>query len=336
MAENDENKVARSAQEEEMEKLGLTPESKRNNKGGEEDSDSDEDEDEDTEDQEDEEESEDEEEDSEEEDESENEDEEDEEEEDDQSHKKKGTSEFFGNKESTKIFNAMRSDLRKANEKIQTLLEKKTPEAEKKAENVPEDFIKRVEAISKEVGIENPEGLKKIMALVDEVMKGTEKNFEKKLADLEEKYGKMVKETPVKDDFETEWETFTENIAEEYPDATKEELKAAQKLMNELSHTPGVGGKPYKDAEGRELLDPYELDYVYFKNQGKFKEIFSGKKVKGLESNRSQGINRKGEQEENKPLRANASAKEIRDYEKRSSKVMEGMDSMSAPVDDTI
>ena len=99
-----------------------------------------------------------------------------------------------------------------------------------------------------------------------------------------------------------------------------------------------IGGKVYKDADGRKLLDPYELDYIYFKNRDQFKEIVTGKKSRGMESGRTQGIgkNSREDDKENKPLRKGASAKEIQEYEKRSNRLLESMDSMSAPIDDKI
>lgn len=338
--ENSENKGARSAQEAEMKKLGITPHSERKGEKSEKDSELEDEEveeleDEDTEDQDDEEEdsedeSEEDEEDSEDEEESEEEseneeDEDEEDEEESQSHKKKGVS--------FKQFNALRSDLRKANKQIADLVEK----GSKKTEDVPDDFQKRVDDLAKEIGVENPDGLKKIMALVEDVIKGTKTDFDKKLTDLEEKYGKIIKATPVQDEFGKEWKSFEKSFSKEYPNATDEEVEAAQKLMNRLSHTPGIGGKAYKDADGRELLDPYELDYIYFKNKDQFAELVTGKKVRGLESSRTQGI-KKGQEgkEENKPLRKGASVKEIQEYEKRSARAIEGIDNLSEPVDDTI
>lgn len=324
-----ENKAARSSQEEQMKKLGLQPHSERIEGT---DSESDEDEDEDTEDQEEEEESEDEEEDSsEDEDETEedsddDEDEEDEdEEEESQSPKKKGIS--------YKQFNELRSDLRKANKKIADLIENDS----KKVETVPDDFQTRIDTLAKEIGVENPEGLKKIMSLVQEVIKGTETNFEKKLADIEEKYGKIIKNTPVEDHYSKEWREFSKSsFSKEFPNATSDELEAAQELMNRLSHTPGIGGKVYEDANGRKLLDPYELDYIYFKNKEQFQTLLTGKKSRGMEKSRTQGIEKNKGGEENKPLRKGASIAEIRDYDKRSARAMEGMDNLSTPVDDSI
>lgn len=328
----DENTKARETQEEEMKKLGITPHSERIAGKGEKDSDSDEDEDEDDEemdDQEDEEEdeSEDEEEDSAEDDEDEDDsdEEDDDEEEDGQSHKKKGIS--------YKQFNELRSDLRKANKTIAKLAENNS----KKVEDVPDDFTTRIDVLAKEIGVENPDGLKKIMALVQDVIKGTETNFEKKLADIEEKYGKLIKETPVSDNYNKEWKDFQKSsFSKDFPNATADQVDEAQELMNKLSHTPNVGGKEYTDPTGRKLLDPYELDYIYFKNKDKFQALLTGKKSKGMEKGRTQGIDKNSKGDENKPLRKNASVADIREYEKRSAQAMESMDNLSTPVDDTI
>lgn len=330
--ENNENKTAREAQEKEMEKLGITPASKREKNEGEESDDELESEDVEEEDTEEEDEEESDEEDSEEEeddseDEEDNEDDEEEEtEEEDQSHKKKGIS--------FKQFNKLRSDLRTANAEIAKL-----KEGEK--EEVPEDFSQRIEEISKEIGVENPEGLKKIMAFVQEVVENNSKKskaeMEKKLTELEDKYGKIAENAPIQDEFGKEWKTFNKGtFAKDFPNATDEELEAAQELMNKMSHTPNVGGKVY-EQDGKKLLDPYPLDYIYFKNKDKFAELVTGKKSRGLESGRTQGISKdKGSKEENKPLRKGASVKEIQEYEKRSGRAMEGLDSLSEPVDDTI
>lgn len=333
MPESNENKSAREAQEAEMKKIGIKPASQRGGQG----EDSESDEDEELEDDEVEDESDDEEEDSEDdeqeedEDDSENEDDEDDEDEEDeeddesQSHKKKGIP--------YKLHNEVRAELRAANQKIQELLDKDS----KKVEDVPDDFSKRVDELAKEIGVENPDGLKKIMALVEQIVKGKSSDTEKKLADLEEKYGKIIKSAPIEDHFDKEWKTFSKSFSKEFPDASDEEIEAAQELMNELSHTPNIGGKVYKDADGRKLLDPYELDYIFFKNKDKFSEITSGKKIRGMERNRSQGIDkRKEDKDDSKPLRKGASAKEIEAYSKRSGKIMEGMDNLSEPVDDTI
>jgi hypothetical protein len=160
--------------------------------------------------------------------------------------------------------------------------------------------------------------------------------LEKKLSDLEEKYGKMAEKAPIEDGFDKEWKPFQKSLQKEFPNATPDELEEAENLMNELSHTKGVGGKVYKDENGRELLNPYELDYIYFKNKDKFSELMTGKKVKGMERSRNKQKERETEQGEKKNLPKGASAKDIREYEKRSAQAMEGMDNLSEPVDDTI
>jgi hypothetical protein len=321
----DENETARAQQEAEMKKHGITPASERQKAGKDSDDDEDVDDDENAEDTESEEEDSADEEEEEETDDDE-EDEEDEEEEEGQSHKKKGIP--------YKIYNEMRSELREANRKIGELMKKD----DKKVEDVPEDFSKRVEAVAKEIGVGDATGLKKIMALVDEVMKGKASNLEKKLADLEEKYGKIISSAPIEDGFESEWKTFQKSVfSKEFPDATDEELEAAQGLMNELSHSKKTGGIAYRDDEGRELLNPYPLDYILFKNKSKFTEIMGGKKSHGMEDGRSQNIRTGREtKNENKPLPKNVSPKEIQEYAKRSSRLMGSLDSLGTPIDDSI
>jgi hypothetical protein len=316
------NEAARAAQRAELEKLGIKPAPEVKEDGEDSELDEEETDEEET--------SEDEEEDSEKDDEKEEEsedeeDEEDEEEEEGQSHKKKGVP--------YRVYNDLRSELRE--------LRKEMKEGKDKGEEkapVTDDFMKRTEDLAKEIGVENPEGLKKIMSLVQEVVKGSRTDLEKKLSDLEEKYSEVTKDAPIKDNFETEWTTFAKtDFKKDFPNATAEELEQAEKLMNTLSHTPQIGGKVYKDDKGRDLIDPYELDYIYFKNREKFQEIVSGKRSRGMEDSRTQGIkNNRENKDENKPLAKNASVESIRDYEKRSARAMEGMDNLSEPIDDTI
>lgn len=323
------------AQEDEMRALGLKPHSEKE-KGGkksdledddsedmgdldEEETEDEEDEDEDTE-------EESEEDDDSEEDEEDSDEEDEEEDSEDKKSYKKGVP--------FKKFNELRSELRTANKKI---AEMATKNAELEAK-LPDDFEQRVDALAKEIGVEDPEGLKKITSLMKEVMKGQTAGLEKKLSDLEEKFSEVKKNEPVKDEFSSEWETFEEDLQKDFPNATPAQLKEAQKLMNTLSHTKGIGGKAYKDDDGRELLDPFPLDYILFKNKDKFDEILGGRKSKGLENNRSQGLKHsKDDDGEFKQLPKNASAAEIIAYEKRSSRaIADGTDNLRAPVDNTI
>jgi len=328
MSENDENKSARATQEEEMKKLGITPHSERvKGKDSELDSEEEDIDEEEVDEEPDEEEDEDSEDEEEDEEKDEDEDEEEEEDEEEgQSHKKKGIS--------FKQFNQLRSDLREANRKLEEI----TKSGGKKADEIPDDFAKRTEALAKEIGVENPEGLKKIMALMKEVSDGKTKGLEEKLAKLEEKLSEKEENAPIKDDFQTEWKPVDKSLRKEFPDASDEEITEARKLMYRLSHTPNIGGKVMTDkTTGKEILDPYPLDFILYKNRSRFENIFGGEKTKGMETSRTQGRgNKKEEENENKPLKKNASVKDIREYEKRAARAMEGMDNLSEPVDDRI
>ena len=333
MSDNDENKSARATQEEEMKKLGITPHSERVSKGKGSDS---EDEDEDIEEEKEEEDNDDESEDEEdedsedeEEDEDKDEDEEDEEEEDEdeesQSHKKKGIP--------YKAFNELKRELRSVKKQL-------AEKGKSAGEEVSDDFDKRVDELAKEMQLDEngKEGIKKLTNLMKDVIKGTSSKYEEKLANLEKEFGKLQKDTPIKDDFEKEWKTFEkQDLRKQFPDASPEELEEAQKLMHKLSHTKGIGGKAYVDENGREMLDPYELEYVFFKNKSKFEEIMTGKKVKGMETSRTrQNLGREQKENSSKSLPKNASLQDIRAYEKRAAEAMQGMDNLSDPVDDTI
>ena len=307
-----ENEAAVSAQEAEMIKLGLTPASARVLKEDKENLELDEDDedieelDEDAVD--------------------EAKDDKDEEEKDETVHKKGVT---------FKQFNELRKELREAKGK---LIDMATKNAELEAK-LPDDFEQRVDALAKEIGVEDPDGLKKITGLMKDVMKGQTAGLERKLADLEAKFHEKEQSEPVQDEFAAEWETFETSFAKEYPNATSEQLKQAQKVMHELSHTKGIGGKSYLDDKGRELLDPYPFDYIYFKNKEKFEEVVTKNRSKGMETPRSNASRARddGRPEENKPLSKNSAQADILAYEKRANRAMaDSSDRLSVPIDDTI
>ena len=234
-----------------------------------------------------------------------------------------------------KQFNELRKELREANHKI---AEMATRNAELEAK-LPDDFEQRVDDLAKEIGVEDPEGLKKITSLMKDVMKGQTAGLEKKLADLESKIREKEENEPLNDEFNSEWDTFEETFTKDYPNATKEQVKAVQKLMNELSHEKGVGGKSYVDDKGREALDPYPLDYIFFKNKDKFESIVTKNRNPGMETARSNAerFKDRGDSNENKPLSKNAPQADILAYEKRANRALaESGDRLSVPIDDTI
>lgn len=260
------------------------------------------------------------EEDSTEEDSDEDEDESEDESEEDEKSPKKGRVSF-------KQYNEMRSKVRD--------LTKKLLETEAK---VPDDFKERVNTLAKEIGISDPENLEKIMNLLkDGIVGKSVKVLEAKISELEEKVAKQNK-TEVVDEFPTEWASFETQLKEEYPNATAEQLKTVQKEMRRLAGTKNVGGKAYIHPDTKqEVLDPYPLDYIFFKNKDKFNELVTGKKVKGMESTKTFGVRREEEQKDGeKHLNKNSSAADIRALDKKYSKLEADEGSMRAPADSSI
>ncbi len=247
----------------------------------------------------------------------------------DQSHKKrKGIS--------YQQFNSLKKDLRSANKKLADAL-KNNEELQSK---LPDDFQERVDAFAKELGVQDPENLKKIIKFVKEtaVDKNT-KNLEQKLNNLEKELAE-TKSASVVDEFPNEWKSFeTDFFSKEFPNATDEQKKTAREVMKKLSHTRNVGGKPYIDEKtGKEVLDPYPLDYVFYNNKDKFAELVTQKKKKGMETARTQGITpEKEDKGEVKHLSEKSSSSDIRKLDKKYSEMEAGQfDSLRSPENSTI
>lgn len=261
--------------------------------------------------------------DSEEEDSDEDDSDEDEEEEDESEDKsqKKG-------KVSFQAYNKLRSQVRE--------LTKKLADTEAK---LPDDFQERLQSLAKEIGVSDPENLTKIVNLMKEAVVGKSvKVLEAKISELEKKVTDQTKTTVV-DEFPNEWIPFEKDFfKKEFPNATDEQLKTARETMRRLAGTKNVGGKSYIHKEtGQEVLDPYPLDYIFYRNKDVFSELVTGKKRKGMESARTFGNRREeGDGEGEKHLNKNSSASDIRALDKKYSKMEAGESSMRAPADSTI
>lgn len=205
------------------------------------------------------------------------------------------------------VYNKLRKELREAT----ALLKVKDTEMIEIKAKLPDDFEERVKAVAEEIGISDPEGLKKILDLMKSITLGEVSKVEQKLAAIE----KRVEESrpQISEVFQKEWNTFEPKFLKEFPGTKTSELKQAYQLMLQLAHGKKTGGKVYIDEKGNEVLDPYELDYILYKNKDKFEEVVSGKKSHGMESGRrTQPITvEKPNTGEMKPLGINASPAEI-------------------------
>lgn len=232
-----------------------------------------------------------------------------------------------------KKYNQLRKDLRAANKKIVDLAAEKS-EIEAK---LPDDYQARVDALIKDTGVNDPETLKKILDFTKGLVDNNEKKNEERLTKLEKE---LAQSRPIVDEFTTEWPTFKEkSFIKAFPNATEEQVKLAEKLMHTLAHDKKTGGKLYVDEKtGKALLDPYELDYIFFKNRSQFESIVTGKKVKGMESARTNRITVENESDEGKPkkLTKDSSAKDILAMDKMYSQEEAGVSALRAPENDTI
>lgn len=211
------------------------------------------------------------------------------------------------------------NELRKKLGDTQRLLNEALENNKKLEEQLPDDFEIRVKELATEIGISDPDNLTKLMKLVKDASMGSVKKLEEKLTDLEKQVQDKTAEAVV-DEFPQEWETFQKDYFKaEFPNATDDQLKAARKVMEKLAKTKGIGGKPYIDKKsGKEVLDPYPLDYIFYKNKKEFEYVVTGKRKKGMESARTQGITtQKNDDGEVKHLSKNAPAKDIRALDKK-------------------
>lgn len=234
----------------------------------------------------------------------------------------------------TKQFNKVRSQLREANQKLKEMTDKN---AELEAK-LPDDFQERIKTLAKEIGIEDPDNMAKIMSLVKDASIGQLKGLEKKISDLEKQVSEKNVPTVV-DEFPKEWNSFEDKFKDEYPNATKEQLKEVRATMHRLAGTKDIGGVIYTHAEtGQKVLSPYSLDYIYFNNRDVFEGIVTGKKSKGMETSRTRPITRGQKSDEDEfNLPQNATAAQIRAMDKKYSRLeAESDDNLRAPANNQI
>lgn len=190
------------------------------------------------------------------------------------------------------------------------------------------EFEKEINELAKELDIEDPEALKKMLAVFKK------NSGSKEVEDLKKKVEELSKDRQERTEtvaFSKEWKGFKSTITKEYPEASDKVLEKMQDLMDELSHAKETGGKLYKDSHGNLVLDPYPMDYIYFKNRSKFDELFDGKKRKGMETGRSQKHVRSDVQT-SKKLPKNATPAQIRQRAKEMAEVESGGDSLRTPL----
>lgn len=177
------------------------------------------------------------------------------------------------------------NELRKELGDTKRLLQKALDDNKSLEAKLPDDFQQRVDALAKEIGVQDPESLKKIINLIKEVA------VDKNVKSLEEKISKLEKTvqdnktSTVVDEFPSEWKSFEEDsFSKHFPNATTEQKKSARELMRKLAGDSETGGKVYVHPETKQkVLDPYPLSYILFQHKDKFDELVTGKKSKGME-----------------------------------------------------
>lgn len=235
-----------------------------------------------------------------------------------------------------KAHNKLRKELGDTKRLLDEALEKnKSMEAK-----LPDDFQERVDTLAKEIGVNDPENLKKIINLIKEVaVDKNVKNLEEKITKLENQV-RDEKSATIVDEFPTEWESFETQFTKEYPNATTEQIKSAREAMRELAGSEKTGGKPYvHPTTGKKVLDPYPLDYIFFKHRSMFDEMVTGKKKPAMESARGGRGNgaSKGNSNDDLHLSKNASAESIRALDKKLSRMeADGGDNFRSPENSTI
>lgn len=231
-----------------------------------------------------------------------------------------------------KAHNELRKELRDTQDKLDKAL-KNNKDLEDK---LPDDFQERAEALAKKIGVEDPKGLVEIIKFLKEaaVDKNT-KGLEERLANMEKEV--LASKAPV-DEFPKEWNTFNSSVFEkEFPNASKEQIKSAEELMSKLAHSPKTGGKTYKDqASGQDVLDPFPLEYLFWKNRDEFKSIVTGKKVRSMETGKTQRFNAKEDDGDIKHLNKHSSAADTRSLDKKYAAMEAEGSSLRSPESSTI
>lgn len=234
-----------------------------------------------------------------------------------------------------KVHNKLRKELGQTKKLLEQALENNKALESK----LPDDFQERIDALAKEIGVEDPESLKKIISLVKEVaVDKNVKNLEDKISKLETQVSDK-RASEVVDEFPVEWDSFEKDFfSKEFPNATSQQIKTAHDVMKKLAGTKDIGGKVYIHPDtNKEVLDPYPLDYIFYKNRDKFEELVTEKKSKGMESSRGGGIKTTKGDEEIKHLSRNSSANDIRALDKKYSRLeADASDGLRAPENSNI
>lgn len=235
----------------------------------------------------------------------------------------------------TSVYNRLRKEKR-AGDKLLADALAKNKELE---DALPDDFEKRTDDLLKEIGVEDPDNTKKVIKFIKDAALGKVQNLEDKLAKLEALVEDKNKvDVSTLDEFPTEWKAFVEDvIPDEYPNATKEELKDVRALMEKLSKDPKTGGIEYIHEEsGQKAINPFPLDYILHKHRKQFDELVTLRISEGMESTRTQGAGKESNSGEVKHLNHKSSATDIRNLDKRYSRVVAETNTLRSPEKSTI
>lgn len=146
-------------------------------------------------------------------------------------------------------------------------------------ESGDDEDVSEAAELARELGEElglDAKGLEKILMASKKLNKGKfelPKDLAKKLARLDEidAREKINDETA---HFENEWKTTATNLKKQFPNAPESALLEAKSLMDKLAHS--------------KEFHKYDLDYVLFKNMGKFQTLLKvAGKSKSTESGKS-------------------------------------------------
>ena len=125
-----------------------------------------------------------------------------------------------------------------------------------------------IEATAKALNVK-PEQLREIVKL-------SQKSFERELRDLKEKVTKYEQRDEVdevaeqEEIFNGEWEELSPSLKDQFPNASKEQLERAYEAMDELAHS--------------EKYQNYDLDYILFKEKAAFEKVLFSPRKRGFES----------------------------------------------------
>ncbi|CAM5999294.1 unnamed protein product [Sphagnum balticum] len=179
----------------------------------------------------------------------------------------------------------------------------------KKANNVSdEDFTDLTDELAKELGITDKDNAAKLLKVMSKLSDRKLKGLQEKL----DKYETRETEKSIGETYQTEFKSFTPILKKEFANISDADFKKVSDLMYELSHSPKTGGVEYVDSDGKRKLNPYDLDYIFFKNRAKFEEVIDGKKVRGMETSRTrQATHREANNGESKPITRDSSVADI-------------------------